>query len=112
MGHIKEYVAGIKRDLEHVIPEEGHKHVRESIAVQAERLGDIAEHNTKYLTEMMNEFLSLIERRHAVVDFREYDCWDRVAHKRLMKEFALYLEYGVDAITLFDDIEDDQPSSD
>ncbi len=91
MGEIQNYVNGIKRDLEHVIPEDGHRLVKASIRLQAERLADIAQHNQKYLIQMMDEFLREMETRHNIVDFREYDCWDVVEHEQLMDEFKDWL---------------------
>lgn len=102
-GKIRSYVEGIEHDLESVIPKEGHDLVKDSIAEQAKRLADFATHNNKFLIEMMDEFFTMLENRHDVVDFREYDCWDRVSHKQLMKEFEIYLKWGLDAVNHFDD---------
>lgn len=102
-GKIRSYVEGIEHDLESVIPKEGHDLVKDSIAEQAKRLADFATHNNKFLIEMLDEFFTMIENRHNIVDFREYDCWDRVSHEQLMKEFEIYLKWGLDAVAHFDD---------
>lgn len=91
MAEIQNYLNGIKRDLEHVIPEDGHRLVKASIRLQAERLADIAQHNQKYLIQMMDEFLRIIETRHNIIDFGEYDCMDVVKHEQLMDEFKDWL---------------------
>ena len=101
-GKIRSYVEGIEHDLESVIPKEGHDLVKDSIAEQAKRLADFATHNNKFLIAMMDEFFTMLENRHNVVDFREYDCWDTVSHEQLMKEFEIYLKWGLDAVDHFD----------
>ncbi len=123
-GKIRSYVEGIEHDLESVIPKEGHDLVKDSITEQAKRLADFATHNNKFLIEMMDEFFTMLENRHNVVDFREYDCWNRseaepldlslrqsrrwdvIPHKQLMKEFEIYLKWGLDAVDHFDDKEE------
>lgn len=107
-GKIKSYVEGIEHDLESVIPKEGHDLVKDSIAEQAKRLADFATHNNKFLIEMMDEFLTMMENRHNIVDFREYDCWDGVSHEQLMQEFKVYLAWGLDAVSHFDDHNDSE----
>lgn len=103
-GKIKDYINGIKRDLTNVTANEGHDLVKDSILGQAKRLADIAVHNNEFLVMMMDEFFTMIENRHNVVDFREYDCWDRITHEQLMKEFNVYLKWGLDAVDHFDEM--------
>ncbi len=105
-GRIRDYVNGVEHDLERVTANEGHDLVKDSILEQTERLADIAIHNNKFLVMMMDEFFTMMENRHNIVDFREYDCWNAVSHEQLMKEFNVYLKYGLDAINHFDDEED------
>ena len=105
-GKIGDYINGIEMDLENVTANEGHDLVKTSILEQAKRLADIATHNNKFLIMMMDEFFTMIENRHNVVDFREYDCWDRIPHEQLMKEFNIYLKWGLDAVDHFDDEKD------
>lgn len=103
-GKIKDYINGIERDLTNVTANEGHNLVKDSILGQAKRLADIAVHNNEFLVMMMDEFFTMIENRHNVVDFREYDCWERITHEQLMKEFNVYLKWGLDAVDHFDEM--------
>lgn len=103
MAHIDDYLHGIHRDLENVLPKEGHPHIKESIKAQTNRLADIARHNEKYIIQMMDEFLKIMENRHSIVDFRECDCWDVISHEQIIKEFETYLKWGLDAIDHFDE---------
>ncbi len=125
-GKIRSYVEGIEHDLESVIPKEGHDLVKDSIAEQAKRLADFAMHNNKFLIEMMDEFLTMMENRHNIVGFREYDSWNRseaepldlslrqsrrwdtIPHEQLMQEFKVYLTWGLDAVSHFDDHNDSE----
>ena len=104
-GKIKDYVNGIECDLTNVSANEGHALVKDSILGQDKRLADIATQSNEILVMMMDEFLTMMENRHNIVDFREYDCWDVISHEQLMKEFNLYLNWGLDAINHFDDEE-------
>ena len=104
-GKIKDYINGIERDLTNVTANEGHDIVKDSILEQAKRLADIAVHNNEFLVIMMDEFFTMIENRHNVVDFREYDCWECITHEQLMKEFNVYLKWGLDAVDHFDEME-------
>lgn len=102
-GHIKTYVDNVAHDLESVIPKEGHVLVKDSIMETVKRLADTATHNNIYLEKMFDEFLTMMENRHIIVDFREYDCWDVIPHEQLMQEFKVYLAWGLDAVNHFDD---------
>ena len=107
-GKIKTYVDGITRNLEDVTANEGHDLVKDSIKEQVFRLADTATHNKKYLVDMMEEFLTMLENRHDIVDFKGCDHdgsdrWDKVSHARLMHEFDTYLTWGLDAVDHFDD---------
>ena len=104
-GKIKDYVNGIEHDLTNVSANEGHTLAKDSIMEQARRLADFATHNNKFLVMMMDEFLTMMENRHNIVDYREYDCWDVISHEQLMNEFNIYLKWGLDAINHFDDEE-------
>lgn len=103
MTKIEQYVNGINHDLENVIPKEGHILVRESIREQARRLGQIATHNNKFLEMMMDEFFTMLEDRWDIVKIGEYDTWHRIEHEQLMNDFRCYLQWGLDAVTHFDD---------
>ena len=102
-GKIKDYVDGIERDLTNVTANEGHDLIKDSILEQAKRLADIATHNNEFLLMMMDEFFTMMEQRHSIIHLREYDCWDTVPHNQLMKEFSIYLKWGLDAVNHFDD---------
>lgn len=102
-GKIKNYVDGIARDLENVTANPGHDLVKDSILEQSRRLADHATHDQKFLMELFDEFLSMLENRHNIVDFREYDCWDCISHDQIMDEFKTYLTWGLDAVDHFDD---------
>ncbi len=105
-GRIRDYVNGVTHDLENVTANEGHDLVKASILEQTKRIADIAVHNNKFLVMMMDEFLIMMEDRHDIVRFGEYDTWKRIPHEQLMKEFNVYLRWGLDAVTHFDDEED------
>lgn len=107
-GKIRDYVEGIEHDLESVTSKDGHDLVKDSIAEQAKRLADFATHNNKFLIQMMDEFFTMLENRHNIVDFREYDCWDVISHEQLMKEFEVYLKWGLDAVDHFYDKKEDR----
>lgn len=102
MAYIEDYYNGILRDLEYVEPAEGHPLVKDSIKEQARRLRDAAKSEREYLITIMDEFLGLIENTHDIVKIGEYDTWHRIEHKQLMDEFKLYLDYGLDAVDLFE----------
>ena len=102
-GKIKNYVDGIARDLENVTANPGHYLVKDSILEQSRRLADHATHDQKFLMELFDEFLTMLENRHTIVDFREYDCWDCISHDQIMDEFKTYLTWGLDAVDHFDD---------
>lgn len=102
MAYIEDYYNGILLDLEYVEATEGHPLVKDSIKEQARRLLNAAKSEREYLVEMMNEFLGLIENAHDIVNIGEYDTWHRIEHKQLMDEFKLYLDYGLDAVELFE----------
>ena len=104
-GKIKCYVDGIEHDLSNVTANEGHVLVKDSIMEQARRLADIATHNNEFLVMMMDEFLTVMEDYHDIVHIGEYDTWERISHEQLMKEFNVYLRWGLDAIDHFDDEE-------
>lgn len=87
-GKIKDYVNGVEHDLENVAANEGHDLVKISILEQVKRLADIATHNSKFLVTMIDEFLTMTEKRH---------------HEQLMKEFNIYLKWGLDAVDHFDE---------
>lgn len=97
-GRIGDYINGIERDLTNVTANEGHDLVKDSILEQAKRLADIAVHNNKFLIMMMDEFLTIIENYHDTVHSGE--C---IPHEQLMKEFNVYLKWGLDAVDHFDD---------
>ncbi len=101
-GKIKNYVDGITRDLENVTANPGHDLVKDSILEQSRRLADHATHDQKFLMELFDEFLTMLENRHNIVDFREYDCWDCIPHEQVMDEFKTYLTWGLDAVNHFD----------
>lgn len=105
-GKIKDYVFGITRDLDAVIPKEGHDLVKDSIAEQARRLADIATGNRDVLVMLMDEFLTMMENRYDIVKVEEYDVWHRIEHEQLMKDFTTYLKWGLDAVDHFDDEEE------
>lgn len=65
MAYIKDYVDGIERDLQNVTANDGHPLVKKSILVQARKLGDIAEHNYKFLKEGMIDEIEELARFHA-----------------------------------------------
>ena len=102
MAYIEDYLKGIKLDLESVDPKEGHELVKDSIYSQAKKIANIANHNRDFLIMMMDEFMTMMENEHDIVKMGEYDTWERISHEQLMKEFQLYLDYGLDAVELFD----------
>lgn len=102
-GKIKNYIDGIARDLENVTANPGHDLVKDSILEQSRRLADHATHDQKFLMELFDEFLSMLEKRHTIVDFREHDCWKCVPREQVMDEFKTYLTWGLDAVDHFDD---------
>ena len=105
-GKIKDYVDGIERDLTNVTANEGHDLIKDSILEQAKRLADIATHNNEFLLMMMDEFFTMMEDRHDIVHIEEYDTWERIPHGQLMKEFNVYLKWGLDAVSHFNDEEE------
>lgn len=104
-GKIKDYINGIEHDLANVTVNEGHDLVKDSILGQAKRLADIAIHNNEFLVMMMDEFLTIMEDYHDIVHIGEYDTWERIPHEQLIKEFNVYLKWGLDAVHHFDDEE-------
>ena len=104
MNHIEEYVNGINHDLEKVTAKEGHPLAIDSIKEQARRLGDIAEHNNKYLTDMINEFYDVLTERYEVVELGECDSDFHIISKaEFARAFETYLKYGLDAVDHFND---------
>lgn len=66
MAYIKDYVDGVERDLQNVTANDGHPLVKTSIMVQARKLGDIAEHNYKFLKEGIIDEIEELAEFHAV----------------------------------------------
>ena len=91
---VQEYIDGISRDLEKVTPKEGHPHVIPSIKEQVIRLARIADGNRTWYREFFGEFLEMMEQRHNITT---------VSHEQLMKDFNIFLDYGLDAVDHFDD---------
>ncbi|MBR6158489.1 MAG: hypothetical protein IKQ27_16165, partial [Lachnospiraceae bacterium] len=102
-GKIKSYVDGIARDLENVTANPGHDLVKDSILEQSRRLANHATHDQEFLMELFDEFLTMLEKRHTIVDFREYGGQKRIPHEQVMDEFKTYLTWGLDAVDHFDD---------
>ena len=98
-GKIKNYIDGIEQDLGNVTANAGHELIKVSIMEQAKRLADIATHNNDFLIDFMDEFLTMLEQRYNVVDFNRENV---VLHEQLMKEFNVYLKWGLDAVDHFD----------
>ena len=88
------YVDGIYRDLEYVIPKDGHKYVVPSIQEQVDRLAIIADGRRSWYNQFFGEFLEMMEQRHNITT---------VSHEQLMKDFNTFLDYGLDAVDHFDD---------
>ena len=100
MGYAKDYYEGIIRDLESVIPKDGHPLVKESIKNSARRLYDLVGYNTSlYMPMLLDEFLTMMENRHKS---QNEDVWN-VTKDMLMSEFQIYLKWGLDAVDHFDD---------
>ncbi len=106
MNHIEEYIKGVNHDLENVLPKDGHPLVIDSIKEQARRLGAIAEHNNKYLIDMMNEFYDILTNKYEVVELGEYDIDTRIVSKEEFIElYKTYLKWGLDAVDHINDID-------
>ena len=94
MRRTQQYVDGINRALENVIPKEGHAFAVSSIREQVNRLARIAEGDRVWYKEFFGEFLEMMEHRHNITT---------VSHDQLMKDFNTFLDYGLDAVDHFDD---------
>ena len=99
MNHIEEYVNGINHDLENVLPKDAHTLVIDSIKEQVRRLGAIAEHNNKYLIDMINEFYDILTNKYEVVEYGEYEIDTRTVSKdEFIGLYKTYLKWGLDAV--------------
>ena len=104
MNKIEIYVDGISHDLESVVPKEGHPLVIDSIKEQARRLGAIAEHNNKYLVDMIDEFYDILTNHYEVVELKEYDGYSVIPKEEFIRLFEVYLKWGLDAVDHFDKV--------
>ena len=104
MNHIEMYVNGINHDLEKVTAIDGHPLAIDSIKEQARRLGAIAEHNNKYLVDMMNEFYDVLTEKYEVVELGECDSdFHIISKEEFIRVFETYLKWGLDTVNHFDD---------
>lgn len=98
MAYIKDYRTGIERDLQYVIPMDGHPLVKDSIMNQGNRLADIAENNHKYKMEMMSDFFDDFTKVHHIVDYDEEgfigDATD-ISKEQFLQEFENWIRNGV-----------------
>lgn len=71
MAYIKDYADGVERDLQNVTANDGHPLVKTSIMVQARKLGDIAEHNYKFLKEGIIDKQDAVFYGHEDISYRQ-----------------------------------------
>lgn len=93
MAYIEDYLTGVKCDLEHVIPEDGHPFVKASILNSAERLANAAKANHEYNVMMMSDFYDDFVAEYSISISKEkfmnvFDEWLKTGHisKEMEKE--------------------------